>query len=117
MCFIQEVTFAMHVETNVDKKGFWLVPIRENVIMNELSIIDSPASQTTLDELQVCDRINPNSLSLHSAHGLHGSWVVSMIAKVGELIKQKRGGAWHIAPPRRLESTDVKVKAKVMLSS
>uniref|UniRef100_A0A2N9HVB8 N-acyl-aliphatic-L-amino acid amidohydrolase n=1 Tax=Fagus sylvatica TaxID=28930 RepID=A0A2N9HVB8_FAGSY len=117
MCFIQEVTFAMHFETNVDKKGFWLVPIRENMVMNELSIIDSPASQTTLDELQVCDRINPNSVSLHSAHGLHGSWVVSMIAKVGELIKQKQGGAWHIAPPWRLESTDVKVKAKVMLSS
>jgi hypothetical protein len=61
--------------------------------MNKLSIINSSASQTTLDELQVCDRISPDAVSLHSVHGLHGYWEVSSIAEVGKLIKQRRGGA------------------------
>nr|POF21663.1 aminoacylase-1 [Quercus suber] len=100
LSLIQEVKFHVHVEKNVDKKGFWLVPFREDMVMNKLSLIDSPASQATLDELGVIDRIGPDAVSLHSVHGLHGSWEVSLIAEVGELIEQRRGGGGgccHIA--------------------
>ena len=75
------------------------MPIREDMVMNKLSLIDSPAGQATLGELGVSDRLGPDAVSLHSIHGLHGSWEVSLIAEVGELIEQRRGGGggWHVA--------------------
>lgn len=60
------------------------------MLVDEPALLNGATSQAAFDEVRVDDGVGPDSASLHSFHGGHGSGEVSLVAVLGEVFDQSR---------------------------